>query len=331
MRKVFANHSEVCHVWASRTQQTGRAGNISFNGNTILSYHWWPMATFRDDLKKIDGQPVVVVRWCFYSSSTSTHQRHVANAIPRNNYAILNTNLDPSSSKKDMIKDWFRVVRTEIIRMSKARTRYQRGYEAKNAISCLLKTMTTKRDKAKLRDLLDQMVQIEAEGKAKQAKRWIKKAKAYYLKFVNSPIPSVATPENIAHMRSRAKGLDEMSAKSGLAFGEDVTAHRSRLYTVIAKYNDQLMIRWRNGEKVHLSYEIPVMLRLYNETVETSKGAYVPLAQASYLYRCIKAGKDVIGQRIGHYTVNAVNGTLRIGCHNIAMDEVERFAAKMNW
>ena len=75
MKTVFKNHSEVCHVWASRTQETGSAGNISFNDNVILSYHWWPMANFISD-------NVVLVVNHSYSNSTSKHINLVNRAIP---------------------------------------------------------------------------------------------------------------------------------------------------------------------------------------------------------------------------------------------------------
>lgn len=63
----------------------------------------------------------------------------------------------------------------------------------------------------------------------------------------------------------------------------------------------------------------------------TSKNAYVPLKSAKILFDVIQAGKNVVGHKIGYYTVNAINGTLKIGCHDISMKEVNLFAESMNW
>ena len=79
MKTVFSSHSEVAHVWASQSQQHGTAGNISFNGASILSYHWWEMATLYTD--KTGKQYCFIRNWS-YSNSTSKHLLHVRRAVP---------------------------------------------------------------------------------------------------------------------------------------------------------------------------------------------------------------------------------------------------------
>jgi len=52
MKKVFKNHSEVCHIFAQRTHSEGRAGNIFFEGDTIYSYGYhYQLAKFIDSEK----------------------------------------------------------------------------------------------------------------------------------------------------------------------------------------------------------------------------------------------------------------------------------------
>ena len=60
-------------------------------------------------------------------------------------------------------------------------------------------------------------------------------------------------------------------------------------------------------------------------------GANVPVKEAKILYLRIKAGKDVKGFKIGYYTVISINGTLKIGCHNIEKNEMDRLAKMMGW
>lgn len=77
--------------------------------------------------------------------------------------------------------------------------------------------------------------------------------------------------------------------------------------------------------------ENKVYLRAYNDNIETSKGANVPIREAEILYNRIKQGKDIKGYKIGYYTVISLNGVLKIGCHEIERAEIDRLAKVLNW
>lgn len=78
MRKVFSNHTEVCHVWAARSQKEGRASRIFFEGDTIYSYgRHFPMAKFYD----VKDETVVLINDSTYSVSTSKHMCYVRSAL----------------------------------------------------------------------------------------------------------------------------------------------------------------------------------------------------------------------------------------------------------
>ena len=66
-----------------------------------------------------------------------------------------------------------------------------------------------------------------------------------------------------------------------------------------------------------------------SEYVETSQGVKIPIKSAKTLYNLIKAGKDIKGYEIDYYTVISINGTLKIGCHNINMDNVHEIGEKV--
>lgn len=67
-------------------------------------------------------------------------------------------------------------------------------------------------------------------------------------------------------------------------------------------------------------------LRVSNDglMVETSQGVKVDIREAKILYKMILAGKDIKGVKISDYTVISINGTLKIGCHNINMKSVHK-------
>lgn len=59
-----------------------------------------------------------------------------------------------------------------------------------------------------------------------------------------------------------------------------------------------------------------------NKCVETSQGVKISVKECKFLYNCILAKKDIRGQKIGHYNVTSINGTLKVGCHSINIKSV---------
>jgi hypothetical protein len=92
------------------------------------------------------------------------------------------------------------------------------------------------------------------------------------------------------------------------------------------------LFHWTGGLK--LKYKQNKVYLRYNQlhdTIETSKGANVPAREAKILFDRIQAGKDIKGFQIGYYTVIGINGVLKIGCHEIERDEINRIAKLMQW
>jgi hypothetical protein len=65
------------------------------------------------------------------------------------------------------------------------------------------------------------------------------------------------------------------------------------------------------------------------EFVETSQHVQVSIAEAKLLYQMILAGKDIKGHKIGYYTIISINGVLKIGCHNINIDNMHEIGQKL--
>ena len=85
------------------------------------------------------------------------------------------------------------------------------------------------------------------------------------------------------------------------------------------------LAEWRAHERRDV-YGLPksyLRLSLDGESVETSKGVRIERDKARVLYKLIKAGKDINGFKLDYYTVIGVkDNTLKIGCHDIPMTEV---------
>lgn len=108
---------------------------------------------------------------------------------------------------------------------------------------------------------------------------------------------------------------------------------------------DEKIIAWREGKAVSLPRNMSsVLLRLKGDTVETSKGARVPLGDAETVYRLwrrcgetgggyLPAANNEFPLKVGVYTLNMIDtdGNIRIGCHTITPEEAERFAQERGW
>ncbi len=90
---------------------------------------------------------------------------------------------------------------------------------------------------------------------------------------------------------------------------------------------------WRNGKRNYLSRALLyAYLRIKDNIIETSKGATVKIETAKVLWKLYKAGKSFKGFKLDGYTVIGLAGNiLKVGCHKIKMQEINRIARELNW
>lgn len=85
--------------------------------------------------------------------------------------------------------------------------------------------------------------------------------------------------------------------------------------------------------------DLPVVLRVKDQTIQTSHGAEIPLSAAPRLWKLIcgvkKEGADFsyTNIRLGHYTLNTIksNGDIVVGCHNLSYEELHRMALELGY
>lgn len=117
-------------------------------------------------------------------------------------------------------------------------------------------------------------------------------------------------------------------------FGEcDFTQLRQkRVKRETAKQLAEAKKRLRKWAGCKLRYKRgKVYLRVNGDKIETSMHADAPIREAHILYDRIKNGEDIKGFKIGYHTVTSMNGVLKIGCHEIERDEIDRIATSLNW
>ena len=96
---------------------------------------------------------------------------------------------------------------------------------------------------------------------------------------------------------------------------------------------------WRNGKNPYIPrYDVPVMLRIIGDQIETSKGAFIPVNQTETLWRLIgramQGQRDYeIGQAIGVYQLTKIrrDGSIVVGCHDIPFAEIQRMAITLGY
>lgn len=136
------NHTAVCYMWAAhnmklsaihipkgrggeqrtRVKSAARGSRISFSGDTIKSFHWWPMARF---VANDAGDQAVIFRNKHYSSSTSQHQSTVRAALRK--YAmyvpVFDVDDDIDASHGERVKGYMRRIRDMFDLALKARAK----------------------------------------------------------------------------------------------------------------------------------------------------------------------------------------------------------------
>lgn len=148
-----------------------------------------------------------------------------------------------------------------------------------------------------------------------------------------------------AERRARAQAAADAIRERRHQMWIDGDARRSAINQMTY---EQLAFLWRsngsvNGKVVetHDFYDLKrdqrylgdenAMLRAEGQQVATSNGARVGFEAAKILLSAIRAGKDIKGMNVDGYTVIGINGVLKVGCHTITREEINRFSITQGW
>ena len=97
-----------------------------------------------------------------------------------------------------------------------------------------------------------------------------------------------------------------------------------QLKTALDKFNSYKTNFFRIGNFDYLR------LSKDNTKVETSQGVTIDVNEAKKLYLAIKNNIDIVGYRLGYYTINNINSkSLKAGCHNICIKSVNQIGNKL--
>lgn len=306
MSKTYYKTTEIAHAWAHQISPIGRcAAHMSFDGGMFNSY-----GTAIANIVRRGKRKAFVVDCASFSVTTSKHQNYVLRAIPEVEY-IFRLHCGRRGQRLEFsageLRDWYlneyrRVETPSKFAWKRAEQFLGRMSNLERAIEvCKCFGLPTAR-------LLKRRQMIQ--GDVENARRIVHE-----------------------HVQKRIDATEAREAKRREA----------------ARVADAENIpKWLAGTRVSLSADCPVLLRATHssvpepdqpfDTMETSRGARVPLADAKRAFQFVIAararGWHRNGERfeIGHYELDAVNEQgVVAGCHRVAWDEIERFAMSQGW
>ena len=302
MKKVFSI-SELPHVWASQRQDEGRTpnGSMYFYKGTIYSYgNHFPIAEIRQNGK-------VLMTWRGYSVSTAKHISKVRAAISHRDVAYC---YNPQLSILHNLEQESMRLRAEINIINNTRTRPYTKDNARISLDGIIAN-------AKLYcEAMDTTLEIQLEilhGIPEDDKQ-----SAYELFMYSMNLEDFDYEKAVADREKRV-----------------ATYTQKRNAEILAK-NQENLAAWLDGAQNSWMLRdniTPLHLRVSADgtQIETTKGAKVSYESAKSLYMAIQTGADVRGFEIDGYKVISNEGKLKIGCHDIPHDEVERFASAQKW
>lgn len=289
MRIALKNNSEVAHIWAQQKQKEGRAGHLFFKDKSIYSYgRHFEIARFVND-------DTVLFTTRRYSNTTAKHKNEVRRAISHKDILYVPC----FDNHNENISYYLR--RAKESKEKALRAIAYGGYhcvDVKRYLDEGLKYVghfkvdkELKKEVVKLAGLLEKDKLFSNEEKETLKRRKLSNEKRLKTREDNL---------KIARAQAQEKYLKEI---------ED----------------------WKNGviERAPYSYSFdnPVVLRVKDDRIETSKGAQITVKTALKLWEVIKAKQSVEGFKLDNYEAQEIkDNVLTVGCHHIPLSELERIA-----
>ena len=336
MRHVYPT-DEVPHLWAHQSQSDARnpQGNLFFNGPTIYSYRTsWPLARIYKHVKR---GTLVLTNADKCSTTTAGHQSAVNQAC---------SHLSSAAVPQCVIGDW---THTE-----------KQDHEINAAYF--------QSEIARLLKEAGHVLQVRsADWRNTQARELYIDALAYSRFFgIRRKIPAFPADEFDA-ARERARRIETPDpVKDAAKLRERAKREAARsarldaLFTLHFGEQEQRAADWRAGAVSSLTarsagyyglsradryalqnreQDLPCMLRVSGDQIETSQGARIPLDHAPRVWALVQAcrssgrayEKNGHTEHAGSYAIDSVSaaGDLKARCHTIAFAEIERLAVQL--
>lgn len=306
MKQVFSSHSQVCHAFNLQNQIRGRAGNIFFESNKIYSYGYHYL------LGEFISADTILINNKGYSNSTSKHINILQDAT-RNRHQIFTTNIDLDYVLNTM----------ERLYKSLMKARKPQGY-----FESILSTYR------RFHALVDRLNGFYIENRSYRGFQFVRlyerddiqDEKMNRIDELHSKAMNYSDTDLYKKKVERAEQLEAIKAE------KEREAREARAKE-LERTKAERIERFYNYEANRVSSLRFDLLRLSKcgEYVETSQAVRIPKKEAQRYFRLFQKGLDLRGLKIGEFTTLSNSlGLLKIGCHQITHDEVNRIGNLLN-
>lgn len=354
-RQVFPT-DEVPHKWAHAAQESARnaQGNLYFRGPTIYSYRdSWPLARI---YTRKDGRQLVLTNSRKYSVTTAAHQSSVNRAASHMTRVDVPIVEGPYGAKLDKAAHDanFEHFVNSMQGAHKAAGRAMQKWRVESfmeqavalhkGLSDYVAFFNIRRKLPPIPDFIPAMERaerIESPDPVRDAKRFKAKKQradaarvklqAIYDKYVAEVAEynaaNVSIPDAVVTWRATGSWPAAVSTSRSVPY---------LTWSVQRKLEKAGFDLPRAPSQRY--FDLPVLLRINGEQIETSLGARVPVAAAPMVWHLVKRAVKNGGYtpdraglsrlRIGDYPLDGIDadGTLHAGCHTIPYSELQLMA-----
>jgi hypothetical protein len=299
-KQVF-DTGEIPHLWAHRAQDSARNAQRNLYFENEVIYSYGSHFPIARHVENKKGKRAVLLTTARYSVTTSGHISAVSSAIPPT-VPVFNVPYVLAGTK------WAEP-------------------HSKN-----LQAFRTDMESALI---------AAARAKSSGNKEWFHgralrlrtEHNAYIIFFGlrNKSLPAVP--------RLDSKALGEIKKRESIKAAQKAEQTRKDRAAALVRQAEHIA-KWRAGEESGNFYDVPTMLRVVGDEVETSRGARVPISHAKRALVLVRAlvSRGEAWQsnghtcHVGHYQLDRIeaDGTLKAGCHVIPRREWERIAPALD-
>jgi hypothetical protein len=139
-----------------------------------------------------------------------------------------------------------------------------------------------------------------------------------------SEVPELDSDELTAIRKREAKRAAEKAEQT----------KRERAEALVRQ--QELIIKWRAGQYSGCFYDVPAMLRIIGDEVQTSRGVRFPISHAkrglAFVRKVRESGQAYVRNghtiHLGPYAIDRIepDGTVKAGCHVVSWKEIQRIA-----
>jgi hypothetical protein len=296
IKKVFDSR-QLCHVWASETQSEGRNSGRSmfFENNTIYSYgRHYTLGVIHTNKR---GEKLGLINSERYSVTTSKHRSQAASAL----YGRMNVLHVPRPN--DLMSE------TNEIYLTNAVASYvEEIFNSRKHCSEYTK-------EGMLDSIKDLNILLKFKGK-----------KEFSLDAETMTVIDEILVEKIEQNKARDAARSE---KRKAQFAEYKRQQELKRQDYLSSV--MLWPTFQNTKSIPSQYFPHDMIRVNKLTleVETSRGAKVPLDEALKAFQDLESGIDVIGRRVGSFTIDEVTqDKIVVGCHELDRAQVRKILSE---